>query len=240
MKILAKSITEESLKDTSVNDNLGAILFQDKFLSADQINEAAALANALSIEKRAVHQAGRYSDLKWFQCEIDHDWPIARQILDELGAENPEMMVFYYLEPGAKIHPHRDLSGAALSNRIRFHVPIITNSNVCFMVDNQRVTMKPGQLWCLDTSYLHSVANDGTHSRVHIVVECSINDKLKIKLPNNLKTKLHTLNFILIMSTLFVKSLIVNIFKDPRYLWNQIKMIFRYFGWRFLGIGRPR
>ncbi len=240
MNIQASPNSDEAFEQPSSRENFGAILFHENFLSPSQIDEAAALAASLSKDRLAVHTEGRYSDLKWFQCNIDPQWPIAAQILNELGARNPELMVFYYLEPGAKIHPHRDLSGAALSNRIRFHVPIITNPDVFFIVDGQRVIMKPGELWCLDTSYTHSVANEGAQSRIHIVLECGINENLKGRLPRNFKTKLHTASFIFIMSGLFAKSLFLNSFRDPRYLWTQITMVFRYIGWRFLGIGKPR
>lgn len=233
-------IPNKTSKRVEAIENLGAILFQKNFLSPSQISEATALANELSKERRAVHQEGRYADLQWFQCDINLNWPIAEKLLEELGVQNPELLVFYYLEPGAKIHPHRDLSGAALSNRIRFHVPIVTNPDVFFMVNSQRVIMNPGELWCLDTSYIHSVSNEGSESRIHIVVECGINENLKSRLPNNLQTLLHTASFIFLMSSLFAKSLLLNSFRDPRYLWTQITMIFRYVGWRFLGIGTPR
>lgn len=240
VNIHTPSMHNKSSEKGSARGNYGAILFQKDFLSPSEINEAVALANELGKERRAVHQKGKYAHLRWFECDIKPDWPIAAKLLDELGAQNPELMLFYYLEPGAKIHPHRDLSGAALSNRIRFHVPIITNPDVFFMVDKQRVIMNPGELWCLDTSYLHSVANEGTEYRVHMVVECDINKNLKSRIPNNFKTKLHTITFIFIMSSLFAKSLLLNSFRDPRYLWSQIMMIIRYVGWRFLGIGTPR
>jgi Aspartyl/Asparaginyl beta-hydroxylase len=220
--------------------NYGAILFKENFLSGDEINEAATLAKRFASEKQAVHQDGKYAGMQWFQVNLDPNWGITKKILSELNANNPELLVFYYLEPGAKIHPHRDLSGASLSNRIRFHVPIVTNPDVKFMVDHERVKMNPGELWCLDTSYLHAVANDGSESRVHIVVECGVNASLRQRLPNNLQTKLHTLGFFFTMAGLLAKSLVLNSVKDPRYLMSQIAMIVKYVGWRFLKIGSPK
>lgn len=56
--------------------------------------------------------------------------------------------------------------------------------------------MLPGQLWCLDVSYLHSVYNGGDHTRVHIVVECQVNDTIRAMLPpRTLRDRMHDLYF---------------------------------------------
>lgn len=220
--------------------NYGAFVFEPEFLTQAEIANAVALAGEFRERKRPVHEAGKFSDLQWFQVPLDESWPVAKKILARLGASKPEILVFYYLEPGAKIHPHRDLTGAALNNRIRFHVPVVTNPGVEFVVDGERVRMTPGDLWCLDTSYLHSVANTGDETRVHIVVECKINPQLEAELPRNLKTRLHTLAFTAAMSGVIAKSLLVNSFRDPAFLRQQIAHGLLFIGWRVLGIGRPR
>jgi hypothetical protein len=240
VKSIAQTAHSRAISPAADAQNYGAILCIRDFLSPDEVEEARLHALAKAEGKQAVHQDGKYSAIKWFKHNLDPNWRVAKKIIDELGVTDPELLVFYYLEPGAKIHPHRDLSGASLSNRIRFHVPIITNPDVVFMVDNKRVVMKPSELWCLDTSYIHSVENNGSETRVHIVIECSLTENIKKYVPSDLKSKIHTISFIFIMSWLFVKSLFVNIFKDPSYLWSQVKMIVRYVGWRFLGIGNPK
>lgn len=95
--------------------NYGAFLFRDEFLGENEIAEAAALARTHKHEMISVHREGKYADLQWFQVDLDPDWPFVRKILTELGAECPELLVFYFLEPGAKLHPHRDLTGASLN-----------------------------------------------------------------------------------------------------------------------------
>jgi hypothetical protein len=219
--------------------NYGAFIFNQGFLNQEELAECRDLAHALSDKKSTVLGGSKY-DYRWFQVDLDKQWHISQKILAELGVTDAELLVFYYLEPEASIHPHRDLSGSGLNNRLRFHIPIITNPKVDFQVDGEKIVMVPGDMWCLDTSYKHAVANNGDESRVHIVVECWVTDSIKSRIPNNLATKMHNVAFILIIVGLFIKSLMINTFKDPKYLGDQLSMIFRFIGWRFFKIGRPR
>lgn len=220
--------------------NAGAFVFQPRFLGAAEIARAAQLAHDLADRKRNVHDRGRYADLKWFQVDLDPSIEVCAKLVAALDIPVPRLMVFYYLEPGATIHPHRDLTGAGLNNRIRFHLPIITNRDVDFRVSGQRMTMAPGDLWCLDTSYQHSVYNGGTESRVHVVVECDITPELQRKLPRNAKTRLHNVWFVGVMGLQFAKAVAKNAVTDLAYFRDQMRMVARFIGWRFLKIGEPR
>jgi aspartyl/asparaginyl beta-hydroxylase (cupin superfamily) len=121
--------------------------------------------------------------------DLSPELHFCKKILNYLNVENSDLFVFYYLDPRAKIHPHRDLTGASLNNRIRFHVPVITNDDVKFIVDGNVVNMLPGSLRCLDTSYVHQVENGGKISRVHIVIECKISNDIKNKLPKGWRVR---------------------------------------------------
>jgi len=221
-------------------ENGGAFVFRRDFLDAAEIADAAALASALADQKRNVHSRGRYAELRWFQVDLDPSLSVCTKLLAELGIPTPNLLVFYYLEPGATIHAHRDLTGAGLNNRIRFHLPIVTNPDVDFRVSGDRVRMRSGDLWCLDTSYRHSVYNGGAETRVHIVVECDITPALRKRLPHGLAARLHDVWFVGVMGLQFAKAVLRNAFADPAYFRDQMKMIGRFVGWRFLGRGDPR
>lgn len=220
--------------------NPGAFIFKNSVLTQDDVQAAADLADALRETKRSVHAEGKYVGVKWFEADLDPALPFSRKILQELGVDQPEVFGFYYLEPGARIHPHRDLTGASLNNRIRFHVPIVTNPGVDFRVSGERMRMEPGDLWYLDTSYKHSVANEGEHSRVHIVVECAITDQIRPGIPRTLKARLHHVGFVSILGAKFFEALVKNSVRDPAYFKAQMGMVARFIGWRFLRIGKPR
>lgn len=86
------------------------------------------------------------------------------------------MAVYYSMLPGAVLHAHRDLSGTLELGRIRFHIPIATDPAVNFMVARKRVPMKVGEMWGLNTSYLHAVENNSPIDRIHLVVEVEARD----------------------------------------------------------------
>jgi hypothetical protein len=108
--------------------------------------------------------------------------------------------MFYSMLPGAELHPHRDSSGTLELGLLRFHIPIETNPNVSFMVSKKRVPMKSGELWALNTSYLHAVENKGQTDRVHLVVEVEVNEWCWSKLPKkNMKFYVHYAWFMMLV-----------------------------------------
>lgn len=82
------------------------------------------------------------------------------------------------LAPGAIIKPHHDHDLAAEWGSARLHLPIITNDAVEFRLNDVPVAMAPGSLWYLRLADRHSVANRGEIDRVHLVIDCTVNDWL--------------------------------------------------------------
>ena len=217
--------------------NPGAFVYSANFLTPAEITEAAALASDRENARTAVHEIGKYSDLRWFQVPLDPTWPIAKKMLDKLDVSQAELLVFYYLEPGAVLHPHRDLTGASMNDRIRFHIPIVTNDNVEFVVNGEKIRMATGDLWCLDTSYTHSVRNDGDRTRVHLIAECAISPEVRKVLPCGVSAKLHNAHYTAILAVRFMKSVAINAVFDRANFRGQMGMIRRFIGWRFFGKG---
>ena len=60
--------------------------------------------------------------------------------------------------------------------RVRLHIPVITNPGVKFACGDQVVHMAAGEAWLFDNWRLHSVRNDGTAERIHLVADTSGND----------------------------------------------------------------
>lgn len=83
------------------------------------------------------------------------------------------------LKRGAVIKPHRDPELAFESGEARLHVPIFTNPEVEFIIDNQRVVMDPGSCWYINANLTHSVHNRGSTDRIHLVVDCTVDDWLR-------------------------------------------------------------
>lgn len=82
------------------------------------------------------------------------------------------------LEPASRIKPHRDLDLDAARGTARLHVPITTNPDVDFRLNQQRVDMAPGSTWYLRLADEHAITNAGTATRVHLVIDCAVDEWL--------------------------------------------------------------
>jgi len=82
------------------------------------------------------------------------------------------------LEAGSSIREHRDLRLSRTDGEVRIHVPITTAEAVAFYVDGRRVRMRPGEAWYLDLSLPHRVENRSTLDRIHLVIDCVVDEWL--------------------------------------------------------------
>jgi quercetin dioxygenase-like cupin family protein len=80
------------------------------------------------------------------------------------------------LPPGAVINTHTDHKSGYEDGMFRIHVPILTNDQVYFMLEEERLHMKAGEVWYANVNLPHSVQNRGTTDRVHLVIDCIRND----------------------------------------------------------------
>ena len=74
------------------------------------------------------------------------------------------------LAPGCEVSQHVDVHHHWF-NRVRIHVPIVTNPDVIFYCGNEQRHMAAGECWIFDTWRLHRVENGGQHSRTHLVID---------------------------------------------------------------------
>lgn len=82
------------------------------------------------------------------------------------------------LAAGSVIKEHEDLDLDVADGFARIHVPIVTNPEVDFRLNGQRVILAPGEAWYLRLADPHSVTNGGDSARVHLVVDLVVNDWL--------------------------------------------------------------
>ena len=130
-------------------------------------------------------------------------------------------MVYYSILPGGILHPHRDVGSTLELNRLRFHIPIKTNPGVDFRVSKKTVPMKPGELWALNTSYLHSVSNLGDADRIHLVLMVEVNDWVWSLLPKkNHRYYAHAAGFFSLIGWTAVKTVLF----DREKLKGRIKL----------------
>ena len=216
--------------------NRGAFKIIDDFLTDSELDEAITLADESYKHKSRTHDGGsKYGTLDWFYSEVVFQNPIVIKFLKKFNLDKSDItkFVIYYLEPGSNIPPHRDNSGASINDRIRFHIPIKTNDSVEFIVTKEKIKMIPGDLWILDTSYEHSVYNGGSSSRSHFVIECEINSTINKYLFNDLRAKIHTLEFYLWGLRKLLIAILINSWSQPKYAKAQLKILYNFFVKRF-------
>ena len=95
--------------------------------------------------------------------------PYLIEVLGSLGAALGRTRLMR-LSGHAEVNEHADVN-YYWRERMRVHVPIITQPTVRFHCGPEVVHMAAGECWVFDTWSLHRVINDQTHARVHLVAD---------------------------------------------------------------------
>lgn len=168
------------------------------FLNVEQVKRE---LNAFENEWTGHHNITQYSG-KWTALSLrspgGRDTPVP-DLLGEEGFENNANMIrfasvnalvdslqcpvmsvrFLNLQAGAKIKPHRDHDLAFEMGEARLHFPITTSEFVEFYLDSQLLKMGEGECWYINANLEHEVENKGETDRIHLVIDCKVNDWLK-------------------------------------------------------------
>ena len=79
-------------------------------------------------------------------------------------------MLFVNLLAGGSIPAHFD-TGRSMRKTHRIHLPLITNEGVKFTVGDTTKNLLPGELWEINNRHRHTVKNNGTEDRVHMIMD---------------------------------------------------------------------
>jgi len=103
--------------------------------------------------------------------------PCIKQVVDSI--ECPKMSIrLLNLKAGTVVHPHSDRDLYFEEGEVRLHVPIVTNSLVEFYLDEERIIMEEGECWYLNLGLMHKLHNRSEVDRIHLVIDCKVNDWL--------------------------------------------------------------
>lgn len=95
--------------------------------------------------------------------------PYLRQVIASLGVVVGRTRLMR-LTGHAEVTRHAD-QGYYWADRVRVHVPIVTQPTVRFECDDTHTHMAAGECWIFDTWRQHRVVNDDVRSRIHLVVD---------------------------------------------------------------------
>lgn len=95
--------------------------------------------------------------------------PYLMQTLDAVGATWGRSRLMR-LSGQAEVTPHVDIN-YYWRERVRVHVPILTQPTVRFHCGDAEINMAAGECWIFDTWRLHRVVNDASRPRIHLVAD---------------------------------------------------------------------
>ena len=98
-----------------------------------------------------------------------HRCPLLQQVLVSLQATVGRTRLMR-LAGQAEVKRHVD-QGYYWAERVRVHVPIVTQPTVRFECGGAAINMAAGECWIFDTWRQHRVLNDAAASRIHLVVD---------------------------------------------------------------------
>lgn len=115
--------------------------------------------------------------------------PVMQSLFFEKGMPLADMEVMgarlLKLEPGTFYHEHRDFVYLEAVPRFRLHIPLITNDQSFIVGPDTNVHFQAGYLWKLDPkNTIHSACNFGESARIHLMIDCYVNEKLQTLLDN--------------------------------------------------------
>ena len=93
---------------------------------------------------------------------------------------------FLKLAAGSRIKEHRDNDLGFESGQVRLHIPVTTNPRVKFFLDAHRILLNEGECWYLNFSLPHWIENGGDSDRVHLVIDCVLDEWLREFFPSDL------------------------------------------------------
>ncbi|MEP7284678.1 MAG: aspartyl/asparaginyl beta-hydroxylase domain-containing protein [Chloroflexota bacterium] len=104
--------------------------------------------------------------------------PYIRKVLQTL--ECPQKSVrFLKLHAGSSIREHTDRELEYENGEVRLHVPVLTNPEIEFYLNGERLKMQEGECWYTNVNLPHHIANHSASDRVHLVIDCVVNDWLR-------------------------------------------------------------
>lgn len=90
-----------------------------------------------------------------------------------------ETFRIHTLNGGASIQPHHDTGYSFEHGKVRLHIPIQTNEKVEILLEGEPVKMKEGECWYCNFDKIHEVHNRSDQGRMHLILDCMVNDWLE-------------------------------------------------------------
>lgn len=135
----------------------------------------------------SIHSSGNNKPV-YADTPLLEECPYIKSVLDYFKCEKTSVRLMK-LNVGAVIKEHTDHEMSFEEGEVRFHIPVETNEQVDFFILDEKIPMKEGECWYLNLSLPHRVNNAGGTDRVHLVIDCLVNDWVKELFSQNVLVK---------------------------------------------------
>lgn len=147
----------------------------------------------------ALHQYSLYNSKdSVLYNEDDHHWSDVNREFNSRLEAIPKFFERYFraselqnfrmqlMAGGGSLGKHREkiiaIPGREHHYKLRFHLPVVTNPGVKFLMDDRPYEMQAGSVYLFNQSCLHGVANEGGELRIHLIWDCYLNDHILLGL----------------------------------------------------------
>lgn len=146
-----------------------AAQWKEHFNAKDYSGSWTAIAlRSQSGEAQDIH--AHVSDTPFSDTPLMNACSYFRSLLDGLLFEK-ETVRLLRLAPGSVIREHRDMGLAYRFDCFRLHIPVVTDASVAFVIGGTSIPMRKGECWYADFDLPHSVKNDSSRERIHLVID---------------------------------------------------------------------
>ena len=124
------------------------------------------------------------AELRWTHLYEEADLLPLKEILSHIPAEFERVRVMR-LKAGTSIKKHTDRVDKEIKNGniVRIHIPLKTSLNVHFYLwvgkEQHHYNLETGKYYYTDVSKPHAVHNKADFDRLHLVVDCYNNPKIR-------------------------------------------------------------
>lgn len=139
----------------------------------------------LTSPRAIINDVADYADGTWAEwppTELLEASPYLTEIVDDFREQTRVTLVrLLRLAPGASIDPHADPTLGLHIERsvVRLTIPIVTNDDVVFFLNENPVPWQPGECWYLRFTDTHRTHNGGITERVHLSIDMEPNEWLR-------------------------------------------------------------
>jgi len=119
---------------------------------------------------------------EWSDADYLENMPYIASVVNSFREHTKVNLVrLLRLAPGATVKEHTDptLGIEEKNSVIRLTVPILSNEDVVFYLNQEPVPMKPGECWYLRLTDPHSIINSGSSQRINMSIDMIPNDWVK-------------------------------------------------------------